>query len=92
MDADHKLKLENHAILEDFLSMAFDPYDILSNSIKASMAQYLINCKIKCKRMGGSHGIITTTDLIQIQIDEHNRCIRDLKDCLEHIVNNRELN
>lgn len=77
---------QNHSFLADFLRGTEGECSQISGSIKATLAQFLMNMKRGLNIVAEvTGGIIPTEALIALQIQELRRCIVDLGKCVDKL-------
>ena len=82
-DKDHLL--ENHKIIQQFVDYGFKRNDTISNFIKATMAQFLLNVRSDLHSWQ-QEGHIDTIQLIDAQINQLSKCIVHLKESRDYLT------
>jgi hypothetical protein len=70
----------NHQYIEQFLNQTQDDKSDITGTVKATIAQFLVNVKRQFNLIAEEKkGILTREDLIQTQIDQLRVCVIDLQ-------------
>lgn len=79
-DMSHKeFDEQNRATIAKFLYQAQEHGDDVSGSVIATMTQFIMNMKLNISRKGHARGWVTSTEIIDSQVEELRRCIIDLE-------------
>ncbi len=71
---------QTHDYLADFIKDTETDYGDMTNSVKATIAQFLMNAKRNFNIVASKHdGYLTSDELINCQIESLRRCIIDLQ-------------
>jgi len=76
-------KKANHDYIQKFLSDTVDDESDITGTVKATIAQFLVNVKRQFNLVADENGgVLTRKDLIQCQIDQLRVCVIDLQNVL----------
>lgn len=81
---------ENHIIIQEFLDFGYKEKDYISNFIKATMAQFLINTRSELFDKADA-GEVRRADIIGAQINQLSKCLLDLRECQEYVTHRDNL-
>lgn len=84
-------RLDNHNFILNFLVRSQDLTDELSESMKATMSQFLDTVRKDVNRLGFvDDGYIPQSDIYQVQINNLRKCIVDLEHCVNITLSGRK--
>jgi hypothetical protein len=70
----------NHDYIQKFLTETADDKSDITGTVKATIAQFLVNIKRQFNLLAdANNGVLTKQDLIQSQIDQLRVCVIDLQ-------------
>lgn len=81
-----QVEQRNHEIIEQFISLTKDDGSYITNCVKATIAQFLLNIRDELKKVADPKGRVNPEILLQKQIDVLRECIVDLQGCFNRRV------